>query len=265
MPAYCTGMSQPPKGTIFAPALTWTSWSGVRLSGPDSWAVIGSRRHLNRRARSHAIAASLEELDPPGRVHVDQGATSATRSCWPPGGRPEEVARLHRPPADTRAAAQHIYFLSARMIVPGHRAPGRCAPGRSRRRRLRDPQAAVLHAAVAVAFQRCPSAVRCTTSSIAMDESRRHRYSTMPHQRTSNSIRPSMAHDIGQGHELGRGGGPVDAPRPECRRRHATWFTRWRISQQKGPPLGSAAIRGAEGDGHLGGEGQRGGLSPPSS
>ena len=36
IPVYCTGMSQPPKGTIFAPALTWTSRSGVRLSGVDA-------------------------------------------------------------------------------------------------------------------------------------------------------------------------------------------------------------------------------------
>src|SRR5438093_12488561 len=33
MPVYWTGISQPPKGTIRAPALTWTSRSGVRLSG----------------------------------------------------------------------------------------------------------------------------------------------------------------------------------------------------------------------------------------
>src|SRR5437867_6907851 len=33
MPVYCTGISQPPKGTIRAPALTWTSRRGVRLSG----------------------------------------------------------------------------------------------------------------------------------------------------------------------------------------------------------------------------------------
>src|SRR5206468_8242029 len=32
MPVYWTGISQPPKGTIRAPALTWTSRSGVRLS-----------------------------------------------------------------------------------------------------------------------------------------------------------------------------------------------------------------------------------------
>src|SRR5438552_2354291 len=33
MPVYWTGISQPPEGTIRAPALTWTSRSGVRLSG----------------------------------------------------------------------------------------------------------------------------------------------------------------------------------------------------------------------------------------
>src|SRR5829696_7137609 len=32
MPAYCTGISQPANGTSFAPAATWRSCSGVRLS-----------------------------------------------------------------------------------------------------------------------------------------------------------------------------------------------------------------------------------------
>jgi hypothetical protein len=32
MPEYCTGMSHPPKSTIFAPSLRCTALSGVALS-----------------------------------------------------------------------------------------------------------------------------------------------------------------------------------------------------------------------------------------
>ena len=36
MPSYCTGISQPANGTSFAPAATWASKRGVRLSVPAS-------------------------------------------------------------------------------------------------------------------------------------------------------------------------------------------------------------------------------------
>ena len=35
MPLYSSGMSQPPKGTIFAPDARWRALSGVFLSGGD--------------------------------------------------------------------------------------------------------------------------------------------------------------------------------------------------------------------------------------
>ncbi len=48
MPAYCTGISQPPNGTIRAPALTWTSNSGVRLSVSAGFlAVMGWARRAS--------------------------------------------------------------------------------------------------------------------------------------------------------------------------------------------------------------------------
>jgi hypothetical protein len=35
MPAYCTGISQPPKSTIRAPSARWTELSAVRRNGED--------------------------------------------------------------------------------------------------------------------------------------------------------------------------------------------------------------------------------------
>ncbi len=39
-PAYCTGMSQPPNGTILAPARRWAACSGVRFSSVGSGVFV---------------------------------------------------------------------------------------------------------------------------------------------------------------------------------------------------------------------------------
>ena len=49
MPSYCTGISQPAKGTIRAPAARWRSWRGVRRSAVSS----GIRKRSLLKAAAH--------------------------------------------------------------------------------------------------------------------------------------------------------------------------------------------------------------------
>src|SRR5438445_4816954 len=90
IPVYCTGISQPPKGTILAPALTWTSRSGVRLSG-----VIGAVILLDAPGRSNdRVAAALHAGDPrPLQPRPAADAEHAARDDSRPRARDEPLAR----------------------------------------------------------------------------------------------------------------------------------------------------------------------------
>jgi hypothetical protein len=129
---------------------------------------------------------------------------------------------------------------------------------------LRRPQYST--PAVAVAFQRCASAVRCTTSSAIV---LRRSLACLPASLFDDAAPADEQLDqtldggmiLGQGHELVGTVGPSDAPRPEYRRRHAALVHEVADIAAEGPAarLGRHS-GGAQGGGHLGGEGQRGGL-----
>ena len=76
-PRYCTGISQPAKGTSFAPAARWASYSGVRLSGPSG--AIGSNPSLAR------FRSTESPPQPPGgrlrRYHSGLGVKAARRGA----------------------------------------------------------------------------------------------------------------------------------------------------------------------------------------
>src|SRR6185295_13211496 len=116
--------------------------------------------------------------------------------------------------------------------------------------------------AVAVAFQRCASAVRCTTSSIAIGDPPAASLfddAAPADEQLDQTLDGGMI--LGQRHELVGTVGPSDAPRSEYRRRHAAL-----VHEMADIAAEGAAARlgrhsgGAQGGGHLGGEGQRGGL-----
>src|SRR5215204_4358379 len=99
-PSYCTGISQPAKGTRRAPAATWRSWSGVRRSvctartlvvpassdllfpgsvlpeeGRDLELLVGALRTTHHRLAVRRLLG-LRRLDPPAPL----GAAEARRN-----------------------------------------------------------------------------------------------------------------------------------------------------------------------------------------
>src|SRR5580765_5953846 len=69
MPAYSTGMSQPPKATIFAPDDRCLELSGVFLSGAEGWSIgrVASAdrgRYYVRSGRSTSLSRSGASSEP---------------------------------------------------------------------------------------------------------------------------------------------------------------------------------------------------------
>src|SRR5262245_46342284 len=56
IPVYWTGMSQPAKGTMRAPALTWAAWSGVRFSAASGAGTAPLLSPLIRSGRGQPLA-----------------------------------------------------------------------------------------------------------------------------------------------------------------------------------------------------------------
>ena len=88
MPAYWTGMSQPPNGIIRAPRRTWAAWSGVRFRGASGW-VIGrdplglggcaKRSLLSPRPSRFSTAATLGDVTGRRRRRCSPGRSPRAR------------------------------------------------------------------------------------------------------------------------------------------------------------------------------------------
>ena len=87
-PAYCTGISQPAKGTIFPPSATCRSWSGVcrSVSGMESAHGPTPRAYLSRPSHGGLSENSPAKRQRPDSSRGRAGARRAGRGVASPRG-----------------------------------------------------------------------------------------------------------------------------------------------------------------------------------
>ncbi len=129
MPSYCTGISQPAKGTIRAPAARWRSWSGVRRRAS---ALASGSASLLRTVGSGAPGAGFVPTRRPGGLRC-----RGTRVKGQPGGGCARSVAHHFRRYRDRLAKRRRKARCGRRRVPSPGTPRGLRGGRARPRRTR--------------------------------------------------------------------------------------------------------------------------------